>query len=366
VAVLGGLFAVLSLLAAALLAEVLATVFFAITVAYLLMPVHRRLTGRGLSSWSASAVATAGAFFGALALLAPLGLVALLRADDLVALLRTIPDRVTIEALGYTYALTIESVLAVLVAFARDLARSAPTVVPVLLVKLGLFGLLVYALLLDGFSIRRAVLGIAPPEYRDVARALERRTRETLFAIYVLQAATAVATFLIALPVFFFLGYRYFVALSTIAAILQFIPIVGPSVLVGAIALYRVLVGDVAAGALLLVVGSVLVAWLPDVLVRPRLARETADLPGSLYFVGFVGGLLTLGPVGIIAGPLIVALVVEAADLFAIELNGGDGNPDPRSTNEHVDVDRVSHVDSGADPAPDDDVRAGDLAGEDD
>jgi predicted PurR-regulated permease PerM len=63
------------------------------------------------------------------------------------------------------------------------------------------------------------------------------------------------------------------------------------------------------------------VAWLPDVLIRPRLARETADLPGSLYFVGFVGGLLTLGPVGIIAGPLAVALVVEMADHLSEELN---------------------------------------------
>ena len=73
--------------------------------------------------------------------------------------------------------------------------------------------------------------------------------------------------------------------------------------------------------ALVFVLGSLLVAWLPDVVIRPRLARETADLPGSLYFVGFVGGLLTLGPVGVIAGPLAVALVVEMAELLTDELN---------------------------------------------
>ena len=57
-------------------------------------------------------------------------------------------------------------------------------------------------------------------------------------------------------------------------------------------------------------------------MVRPRLARHTADLPGSLYFIGFTGGLLSVGPIGFIAGPLVVALLVEATELLASEVNG--------------------------------------------
>ena len=45
-------------------------------------------------------------------------------------------------------------------------------------------------------------------------------------------------------------------------------------------------------------------------------------MPGGLYFVGFVGGLLSMGTVGIIAGPLLVALVVEGTELLAAELDG--------------------------------------------
>ena len=56
--VLGGLLAVLALLAGALLADVLATVFFAITVAYLLFPLREELTRRGLSLWRASFLTT--------------------------------------------------------------------------------------------------------------------------------------------------------------------------------------------------------------------------------------------------------------------------------------------------------------------
>jgi predicted PurR-regulated permease PerM len=69
------------------------------------------------------------------------------------------------------------------------------------------------------------------------------------------------------------------------------------------------------------VVGGGLIAWLPDLTIRPRLARRTADLDGSLYFIGFVGGLLSLGAIGVIVGPLVVALLAETAGLVADEFD---------------------------------------------
>ena len=139
---------------------------------------------------------------------------------------------------------------------------------PVLLIKLTLFVLLVFSLLHNQQDIRSGVLTVVPPNYRDIAESLHTRARETLFALYVLQAATAIGTFLIALP--------------------------------------------------------------PDLLIRPRIASRTADMNGSLYFIGFIGGLLSLGAIGIIVGPLVVALLVEAAGLVAQEFETSvDTPPEP-------------------------------------
>ncbi|MFB6270943.1 MAG: AI-2E family transporter, partial [Halobacterium sp.] len=193
---------------------------------------------------------------------------------------------------------------------------------PELALKLTLFGMLVFGLLLAHEDAERALLAVIPASYHDVARALAARANATLYAIYVLQAVTAFGTALIALPVFLLLGTPYPITLAVAAGVLQFIPIVGPSLVVGAIAVYYVAIGNTAGAIVVALVAGVLVAWLPDVLIRPRLSRRTADLPGSLYFVGFTGGLLTVGPVGVIAGPLIVALVVEAATLLADEHRG--------------------------------------------
>ncbi|WP_396611132.1 AI-2E family transporter [Haloferax sp. S1W] len=325
--VLGGVLALTAIAAAVILIDVLATVFFAITVAYLLVPLRRHLETRGVSRWMSSAVATVVAGVGVVAVLSPLVIIFLLRLDTLLELASLVPDVVSVDFLGATYSATVEEVRTVAFSVLRSLGQRIATAAPVLLIKLTLFGFLVFSLLLSGDTVGQTLLALVPEEYRFAARSLNVRCRETLFAIYVLQAATAIGTFFIALTVFWALGYDYVITLSTAAAVLQFIPIVGPSFLLGAMAIYHLAVGDVVAAALLVFVGGFAIAWLPDILIRPRLARETADLPGSLYFVGFVGGLLSLGPIGIIAGPLVVALVIEAVNLLGDELNVENAAP---------------------------------------
>jgi predicted PurR-regulated permease PerM len=322
--VLGVVFVGVAALAALVLAEVLATAFLAVTVAYLLWPLRVELVDRGVAPYWASVLTALVGLVGALALLAPLGAVVFLRRSSLFDLLASVPTRVTVELFGVTAVVTLEQLLATLRTTLRAVVRTVAVALPVLAVKFTLFAFVVLALLQGGRAARRAVLGVVPPAYRDVAVAFHERIRATLVGIYVLQAVTALATFLLAAPAFALLGYDAPVAMGVVAATFQFLPIVGPSVLVLAVATYHVALGDAAAAAAMAAVGLVVVAWLPDVLVRPWLAPGTADLRGSLYFVGFAGGLLTLGAVGVVAGPLVVALLVEATALLSAERNHVD------------------------------------------
>jgi predicted PurR-regulated permease PerM len=319
--VLGVVFVVFAAGAAALLADVLATVFFAITVAYLLFPVREELTRRGLSLWRASFVTTLLAALAVLVLAVPLVVVVVDRLDTIVAFLAALPPTLTVDLYGFSLTVTLSQARAIAVSYGRQLARSFAVVAPVLALKLTVFLMVLFALLSSTTDAHRATLAVVPAGYRGAVRALSRRTRATLFGIYVLQAATAAGTFAVALALFFLLGYPYFLTLAVLAAILQFLPVIGPSILIVVLAVGQLAAGDPARATLVFVAGSLFVAWLPDVVIRPRLSRETADLPGSLYFVGFVGGLLTVGAVGIIAGPLVVGLLVETGELLSEELN---------------------------------------------
>jgi predicted PurR-regulated permease PerM len=315
--VLAALFVAVALLTAAILWEVVEVVFFAITVAYVLYPVRQRLVDRGTSRRVASALVTTLAFVVVVVLFSPIVWTLFRQREVILQLFRNLPEEITVEAFGFVVTRETAELVAAATEIVREVAGSLAFSSIFLLLELGMFTILLYGLLLRPNAVGRAAFEITPPQYHDVLRALNSRISGTLYALYVIQAATAVVTFPIALVVFYILGYSDVVVLSVISAILQFIPIVGPGVLAVGLAGYDFVIGmpDRAVG--IIVLGPLLIGLLPDLLVRPRLASSQAHLPASLYFVGFTGGVLTVGVIGIIAGPLAVAVLVEVVDLLS-------------------------------------------------
>jgi len=315
--VLVGLFVAAGVLAAAVLWNVLETVFFAVTVAYVLYPLRRRLVERGVSRRIASATVTTAAFLAVVVLLAPIAVALFQRRDSIVELLSTLPDELPVELLGFAVEVDIASLAASANAALRSLAISLAADAIFIVLQFAMFVLILYGLLLRPRAIGAAAFEITPTSYHDILRALHDRVAGTLYALYVIQAATAVITFPIALVVFYLLGYPDVFVLSVVAAVLQFFPIVGPGMLAAGLAGYDVLIGMPARAVGVVVLGPLLIGLLPDVIVRPRMASSRADLAASLYFVGFVGGVLTVGVIGIIAGPLVVGILAELVELLA-------------------------------------------------
>jgi len=317
--VLTALLALVAALALVVLAGVLGTVVFATTLAYLLVPVYYRIEDRGLDPWWAAAVTAVGAAVVSLVPASAFAYLLYVRSSGVLAFVRALPDSFDLSVAGVAYAVDVSTLTATAESVLRETALSVLGSLPVLGIKFTLFAVLVFGLLVAHEDAESAVLAAVPLQYHDVVAALSGRARGTLYAIYVLQAATAAVTAAVAAPVFWLLGFTYPVTLALVCGVLQFLPVVGPSLVVLALALYRVSAGDVTGAIAVLVVAGTLVAWLPDPLVRPRLSRHTARIPGSLYFVGFTGGLLTVGALGVIVGPLAVALLVETVSLLADE-----------------------------------------------
>jgi predicted PurR-regulated permease PerM len=118
------------------------------------------------------------------------------------------------------------------------------------------------------------------------------------------------------------LGYTSALTPAVLAGLLQFIPVVGPSIVVLALAGDELVVGDVDGAILVATLGLVLVGFLPDALIRPRLAY-TARMPGRLSLLGFTGGVFTIELVGFIAGPFVVGLLRDAGHLLSPEMGVG-------------------------------------------
>ncbi|WP_193308757.1 AI-2E family transporter [Halorubrum halophilum] len=329
--VLGALLLVVAALAAVVLADVLRTVVFAITVAYALYPVRRRLVERGLSHRLAAAASTVTAFVAAAVLVVPLLYVLYRQRSRLTDLLGQIPDVVTFDGFGFVVPVEVAPVVASVRLAVRDLALAITAAAPLLALELIVFTILVYGLLLRPDAVESVVFGVVPAEYRDILLRLHTRTRTTLYSIYVLQAATAAATFVLGFLVFAALGYESPILLAVIAGLLQFIPVVGPSLLVVSLTAGDVLIGEPTRAALVLVFGLLVVSFVPDAVIRTQLADWTGEISPGLYLVGFVGGILTLGAIGLIVGPLVVALLLEVLRMLAehegVDPSGPDESP---------------------------------------
>jgi predicted PurR-regulated permease PerM len=319
--------ALLAVLAAVVLADLFGTVLFAITVAFVLLPVQSWFERRAWPRGRASVVTAALASTAVLAVLAPLALVTYQRSGEVTAFLRSFPTTIDLGVLGLDVSVARADLVEALVAYLPPLAVDVAVFVSAASIKLALFAVLVVGLLRGHERARAGILAPVPPGYRPVVAAFETRARDTLASILVLQVGTAAGAFLLALPFFWLVGYDYALVLAVVAGVLQFVPVVGPIVLLAGLAGVAVLAGDLQLAAVLLLPGGLLLGWLPDVLVRPRLARYTGGLSSSLYFVGFIGGLTSLGMIGVVAGPLVVALLVEGVEQLAAELPHTDATP---------------------------------------
>jgi len=157
-------------LAAVVLAEVLRTVVFAVTVAYVLYPICQWLVGRGLSRRIACVGTTVIAFVAAAILVVPLLYVLYRRRAELIEILEQIPDVVPISVGGFELVIEMVPYVAAAEVWVRQVALALAAAAPRLVLELVVFTFLVYGLLYRPGSVEAAVFGVVPAEYHDIPR----------------------------------------------------------------------------------------------------------------------------------------------------------------------------------------------------
>jgi predicted PurR-regulated permease PerM len=109
--------------------------------------------------------------------------------------------------------------------------------------------------------------------------------------------------------VYFFVGLPHPVPIAALTGILAVIPF-GAPVVFGAAALYLLAQSKIAAAVVILGCGFV-VTFAADHFVRPALIGGATRLPFLLVLLGILGGLDTLGLLGLFVGPAIMAAFVS-------------------------------------------------------
>ncbi|WP_297535873.1 AI-2E family transporter [Thermococcus sp.] len=291
---------------------VLSPIIVAVTLAYILYPIHEKLSNRVGNRWSAlimTGLVTVVSFFFILGFALwmndvkysltgyvdtffswLLGLHLPPDAYDLLQKLsQAITDRFNAYVLGYTYSLPKLALQVIVMVFAF------------------------YGVLVNAKAIKREVYSLLPPSNRELAVKLISRAGETLH--YVLRGWLLVSVgkgFLMAVA-FYIFGISNTggsIAAGILTAVLELLPVVGGWMVWLGGAFYLFTSGMVGHALALSLYGATLVSPLPDVFLTKKLGRRQWGVNALVSLVGIFGGYIAFGFVGIIIGPVSLSLLI--------------------------------------------------------
>ena len=179
-----------------------------------------------------------------------------------------------------------------------------------------------FFLLIDGPKLVSWAVEVLPLRRKQTLTLLTDFRKVTVavlvssIATSAIQAAVAFVGYLLArVPNAMFFGFVTF--------LVGLVPAVGAGAVTLGAALIVYLSGRPGA-ALFLAVWGVLFVGLADNVVKPYLIRGGIELHGAVVFFSLVGGLAYFGPVGLLAGPLIVSFFIAVVHMWKAELDDAD------------------------------------------
>jgi predicted PurR-regulated permease PerM len=161
---------------------------------------------------------------------------------------------------------------------------------------------------------------------------LSKQTKDVVVSTIYGGVAVAIAQGLVGGIGFIVVGVSSPVLWGLTTAITSFIPFVGSHVVWVPISLYLLITGHLIK-AIVLAFFGVFGIGLVDNLVRPLFIRGRAGLSFLLTFFAVLGGIQAFGLIGLIVGPLIMALYISLIDIVAnFEGNAVDNHPGKEDT----------------------------------
>jgi predicted PurR-regulated permease PerM len=171
-----------------------------------------------------------------------------------------------------------------------------------------------FFLIRDGRSLVQLIAHHVPLQTLQTSRLFDQFT--------VVVRATVKGNILVALIqgtlgglAFWVLGVQGPLLWGALMAILSLLPAVGAALVWGPVALYYLLTGEIASAAGLAAWG-VIVIGLVDNLLRPLLVGKETRMPDYLVLISTLGGLAVFGLNGFVIGPVIAAMFLVCWDMF--------------------------------------------------
>jgi len=185
-----------------------------------------------------------------------------------------------------------------------------------LIFMLFIFLYTMFFFLVDGDRILNRMLYYLPLKPEDEERMLDKFTsvtRATLKGVAVIGILQGVLTG----AAFAVIGIPSSIFWGTVTAVMSLVPGIGTAIVWLPASIILATGGHYGQAIGLFVFCSLVVGGL-DNFLRPRLVGQDTRMHELLILFGTLGGILMFGPVGIIVGPIVSALVVTVWEIYAV------------------------------------------------
>ena len=166
----------------------------------------------------------------------------------------------------------------------------------------------------DGENISRTIRDSLPLE-REQADSIMSRTREVIDASVYGVISIAIIQGTLGGLAFWVLGLPSAIIWGVVMTFLSMVPMLGAFLVWVPAAIYLALTGHWIK-ALLLVLWGTLVIGMIDNFLRPKLVGSRTRLHELLIFFAVLGGLRVFGVLGVVLGPVVVAVTLALLDVY--------------------------------------------------
>ncbi len=175
--------------------------------------------------------------------------------------------------------------------------------------------IVLFFLFRDGKIFYNKVIHISPVQ-DTYERRLAVEIKKTIEGVFFGSFLTGLIQAVLATLGYYFAGIDGFFVWGGITFFMSFLPLVGTGAVLVPLVLYLFLNGDLSQAIFLTIYGSVVIGMV-DNLLRPMLIRTS--MHSLVLFLAVFGGLAVFGAMGLLLGPIIMALLTATLRIYEMD-----------------------------------------------
>jgi predicted PurR-regulated permease PerM len=177
--------------------------------------------------------------------------------------------------------------------------------------------IVVFFLFVEGKGLYRELILFSPLKHAH-ENVLALEMKNMIYAVVYGSFVTAFVQALLAGFAFFLLDIQGYLVWGALTFLFSFIPILGAASVWIPATVILFLLGETKSGIFLAIYGALIISGIDNVL-KPLLMRGKSKLHPILLFLAIVGGLRFMGPIGILLGPIILAVFLAALKIYKLD-----------------------------------------------